>query len=350
MEPTLGELVDSSSDGVLQTDRTESISQFTSEISWEDETVDPIVLMILYQQITWILSVYVDSCVMIIGCIGNVIAFRILSPKAKLCSTFTYFSSLAVFNIAALLTNGIYFLLLVRFDIDLIIVLDCNAVLFSYFAFSQMSSLLLGITCVERACVVWFPFRAKTQMTVLKSRIVLACAFLVISGLNWQYLGGLQKSDDGGNENYEVKCQGKNQIIAVYNNVIYPWVDSVLYSLLPSVLILSMNVAAVVGLKRSRKAVQSANPAKTRFERRVTILTVILSSKYIMLTAPIIVCTLIDRNLPGDASNSTVAISLIARRICNTLSFCNHAFNLIVYLGFSEPLRKDLKTLVCLKK
>ncbi|XP_076457595.1 uncharacterized protein LOC143291284 [Babylonia areolata] len=120
-----------------------------------------------------------------------------------------------------------------------------------YFAIHYDVLLLLAMT-VDRFVVVRFPFRAHTLCTPRSALKAIAAVGVFSFALNFQIfftrrLGDSGKADD------PLKCWYPDPDVAFFMRKVYTWIDASIYSFIPFVSLLVLNVLIIRQLRSSRK-------------------------------------------------------------------------------------------------
>ena len=124
--------------------------------------------------------------------------------------------------------------------------LQCNFWPGISFIFSYCSSWLVVIVTLDRLTHVTKPL--KSFSTIKNTKKIIICILFTSFLVNFHYFGGL-KVNEAGMSYYEM-CVGRNAYIQLYYTFHVKWLDGLLYSILPSCLILTSNCLILWNLWR----------------------------------------------------------------------------------------------------
>ena len=196
-----------------------------------------------------ILFLYVSPVLIILGTLGNGLSFGVLHTKTFRKSSVGFVlrclavADALVLNVV-LLRMWILHLTHRRVDVRLFSAIGCKVHVFLSYLLPQLSSWLLVILTVERLISVAFPLRAHM---ICSRRNVAACLLLlvvVLSGLNAHFFWTFEYSFYLRPTEKHPKCFVKTRYITFWRTTWY-WLDMVMLSLIPLVVISAMNAAII---------------------------------------------------------------------------------------------------------
>jgi hypothetical protein len=136
---------------------------------------------------------------------------------------------------------------------------------------------------------------------------------------------------------------------------IWPWVDSVVYSFLPFIIILALNVLIVlqvVKARRDRRSLQTPGsrlPSQRHFVTnpadsggKITVMLMSISVTFLLTTLPVSIANIFVKYLSLDSDLSTMLNYQLARTITLLLMFTNHCINFFLYCATGQKFRKQL--------
>ena len=125
---------------------------------------------------------------------------------------------------------------------------NCNLVNPANLITSQMSALLIMMVTLNRFVAVYFPFKSREFQSTKVTVTSIAVLLLVVLSFNWLYFGGVVPVDEPELEvlPWHLHCQGRNDAIYYYKEMVYVFVDITFYLILPTIVILTFNIAIVV--------------------------------------------------------------------------------------------------------
>ena len=305
----------------------------------------------LYDVVTVTVNNYVTVVMAAFGAVANSVAAVVIWPKTARSSTFNYMFGMAITDILYLTFIGLQWLLFTRFSIDIRLLTHCS-VFYFFFAISELSACLLLLCCVERALIVYLPLKSKKWFTPYRARMWISLTTFVVLALNWHIFGGLRIAwEHVGDPDPWAVCKGATATIEKYMSKIYPWLDSAIYSFIPSLGLVIANGAIVAKFCMSRKTRSDVTQTTmSKNSRQVTIMAVSLAALYLVTTIPAVISLGLLRALDENASLYTNLKLYTIVNILSCFSYINHSCNMILYLAFSKEIRNDVARLVTCKK
>ena len=130
------------------------------------------------------------------------------------------------------------------------------------------------------------------------------------------------------------------------------------YTLVPFAIVLTMNAGIITSICRSRQqSINNVNPRRTfggqmsvdtrlvqRNKQQVTIMLLIVSFSWFLLTMPYAVLSLINFHIPN---NHTRAVIFLAKTISFLLMYLNHSCHFFLYCIAGKNIRTEL---ICMFK
>jgi hypothetical protein len=171
--------------------------------------------------------------------------------------------------------------------------------------------------------------------------------------------------------NYNTTLEGVPQCDAVdkYQTLVrdvWPWVDAIIYSFLPFVVILTLKARRGMGDLSGSLPVPNkmlANPtgkhAPNKYKSfargthhegstKITIMLLTISFTFLVTTLPMNISSIVSALAGSHASNSHEASKYkLARTITELLMYTNHSINFFLYLLTGQKFRQQLKILLC---
>ena len=131
-------------------------------------------------------------------------------------------------------------------------------------------------------------------------------------------------------------------------SAVYQWLDLGVLNLIPSVILVSINVAIIIKISHgSFGGEEDSNSTASKAKKQANSLTIILLSislVYILCTIPTSTAFLAIRTFYGPRKNAQIKLYI---RSCETLYLANHASNFFLYCIHGTSFRKELKGLFC---
>ena len=190
-----------------------------------------------------------------VGLVGNIMSFvTLVFSTLRSTSTCVYMAAIAVLDCVILVLD---FCVLVRgyightqFYVRNDWACGFHNFLF-YFAIHFDVLLLLAMT-IDRFIVVRFPLRAQSLCTPCSALKVITAVGLFSFALNFQIFFTRRMGATGSAED-PLKCWHPDPDVDFYMKKIYTWIDASIYSFIPFVSLLALNVLIIKQLRISRR-------------------------------------------------------------------------------------------------
>ena len=301
--------------------------------------------------------------ILVLGTVGNVLCVLVLQRKAmQTTPSSTYLMSLAATDTLLLYTSAAKTWVRLVSGFELLHVADpvCRITKYVFFTCSHMCAWLVVLLSLERFLVVSFPFHATSMALVRRPGAVTLVLGVVIMAVNVNVLWASQLLHGAGGQPMCVLYSRDNWMCRAL-----PLLNMLLYSALPSCLILLLNVAIIVLVLRSMRSVRQAHlltehssstksgaaltirthassasssprtssTLSSKTQRRLTSTLTVICVSWLLLSAPY---CLMD-NLEVLRSN------VLVRAICYLLLYVNHALNFYIYCLTGKKFRHELQ-------
>ena len=197
----------------------------------------------------------------------------------------------------------------------------------------EYSSALLMIMSIEKCYALYFPFKAKVVCTVKTAKWVSGITAAIYAVFNSPLLVLVSPGEDEAAQGYmSLECVVRQDYRPITHHS-FP----LLYSFIPSLVMMVVNSAIVVKLFKAkcantqRQGTESTNQALSKAAARGTAMLLIVSFTFIILTGPTAIILYFDLDLHIYA---TLVILL-----CSAL---NHAINAVLYCVVGARFRMEL--------
>ena len=305
---------------------------------------------------------YVPPILLILGTFGNVFSFFILMKNVKKASTYSYLSALAIMDLLVLYI-GLLRLWIGQFTMDFRNQADwvCKLIVFLGYVCSDTSVWLIIAVTAERFFVVYFPLHAPRLCNVRNARIVIVCIFLLFSSINGHFLWSVELEIIQINETVIMDCHAPE----AYNflvNVMWPWIDAVIYSFVPFVLILAFNILIIrqvfMAKKTRSKMLQMSacqrhlmKPIKYKTQcetsRKITCMLLVISFTFLLTTLPVNITLIVTTVNSHSEDDQSFAKIQLANTLTQLLMYTNHCINFFLYCATGRKFREQFRTLAC---
>lgn len=306
----------------------------------------------------WI-STYVPPILLVIGTFGNILSFVILRKSMMRVSTYFY---LAVLALADLLVLYIGLLRLWTGEITGVDIRNnnnwiCKITIFLTYTASDFSVWLIVAVTVERYIAVCHPLKASILCSVQRARIVTISMLVILMIINSHFLITVHISDTYLNESSTCEAVQEHEFLV---ETVWPWVDTVMYSFAPYILLFNLNfwiIKQVVSAKKCRTQLQHCTSGRNnQLQKRLpsegciklTIMLLAVSFSFIITTFPVNIYLILD-SLWKDKNGGLkplVRQALIAT-ITELLMYTNHCINFYLYCATGKKFRNHMQKLVC---
>ncbi len=301
-----------------------------------------------YAKIDRILWLSIGLAILILGVLGNSLAFCALqTPYYRPHSTGFLLSALAVCDTLSLLTG-----LLRKWVINLNGVdmrnsseVACRVHTFLTYTCQVVGSWTLVVFTLDRTVSVLLPLKSKTLCTYRRVALLWAVAAAVVCLFNSQifFLFSINQYDYG-NATYTY-CNFKPD--SDYHFVFY-WLDTALFSIIPSIIIIICNaliVSNLMKMKRDRKQLHASGSEKKKLQA-TTALLMTVSLVFLFCTLPYVLYFALFSYIES-RSNYDHAYWTLVSTCLYLLYFANNAVNFILYCVSAERFRKVLQEMLC---
>ncbi|XP_059164852.1 probable G-protein coupled receptor 139 [Physella acuta] len=309
-----------------------------------------------------VLLLYVPPVLLVMGTMGNLLSFLILRHKSmNQQSIYVYLSTLAIFDSLVL-----YFGLL-RLWVDEVSGLDirtkstwlCKGLLMLNYTSSDVSVWLIVAVTFERYVIVSHPLQAPHFCQDSRAKKIIAGIILVFLLVNFHFLFTVDLNPSKASEqkrSVRYECSpnpGYEHLI----QVVWPWVDALLYGFGPFVLISVFNSIIVFKICKANNS--RAQLVQGRVQRnsspveagniRITVMLLTISFSFLLTTLPSNLSNIVSYwvNINGSQLTQTKAVLMTA--VSSLLMYLNHSVNFILYCATGRRFRAMVTRCFCSK-
>ncbi|XP_076464239.1 uncharacterized protein LOC143296278 [Babylonia areolata] len=265
-----------------------------------------------------------------------------------------FFSALAVSDLVVLYTAVLQHWVLSLWGLDFRHLNDvmCRVHLFLVYLSPMTSSWFLVAMTMQRVASVLWPHRVALLCTRRKSQIMVLLIVATATALNAHFLVTFtlyNYSDPSTADCWYVD----NAHLEHYDTFVYPWLDLVFTSLLPSLLLLLGNSALAASLYRSvRQARQMSSRADTtttttrkKAASSLTVTLMCVSVTFLCLTLPVCVFLITEKYLDESDAYYKAWLELVWV-VVNFLWYWNSAINFYLYCLTGTKFRAQCRRLL----
>jgi hypothetical protein len=307
----------------------------------------------LFQKIIAIIQGYVTIIVAFIGVFGNllslVVFFRV---RKRRDAAVQYLGCLAVTDTFSVLFIGFIIWVniglgyitggKVRFDLTTYSLAWCKILGYAVYSAINMSGFLIATYSLERAIVVCFPLKRKIITNSHRRNVILVVIGVGLTTSLYRPItfGVL---DFGGRR----KCTFN---VAVTTELFLRQVDRLLYFYGPVAVIIVANIAILVGVSQSNKALKLTGKKRDSLQTRLIVNTMLVSLSYIALLTPAVSVGAYLTTLRNSNSTSNIQLFIFLSNLCSLFSFSNYSFNFVIYSCTLPFYRAEVKNMFCFER
>ena len=327
------------------------------------------------------LMLYIPPIIVVLGTFGNVFSFIILRRRAMVkVSSYHYLASLAVADTLVLYIGLLRLWLGELTGSDFHDSSDwvCKlTVSFGYTA-SDLSVWLIIAVTVERYIVVCFPLRASTMINTNRAKKVIIFLVLLMFAINLHFLWTVEIVERQMDSKNVSNCEAAPHHEHLVNEV-WPWVDACIYSFVPFIVILVLNIliiCEVVEARNHRRQMQNTpehhyHQQTTRLRNgdsstttsscrrscgpgegtKLTVMLLTVSFAFLLTTLPMNV-SLIVTAFWQQYQNTLrqIAQFKLAKTVAELLMYVNHSINFFLYCATGQKFRQQIVHMLGCKK
>jgi hypothetical protein len=302
------------------------------------------------------LLLYIPPLLLVLGTIGNILAFIVLVKNSRKVSTYHYLYVLAVMDLLLLMTGLLHVWIkqltgiFIQDEADWL----CKLFVFVGFFSSDASVWLIIAVTVERWIAVQMPLKTSIICTPRRTKLSIIGVLTAIASVNSHFLWSMELQSTNGTETYKKKeCAPSPQYAHLINNV-WPWVDAIIYSFAPFVIISAVNfmiVTTVCAARRRREGLLLSSKQKKLESRRanskLTMMLLALSFSFLFLTLPmnIMMIATVFWNKESHSPEENSTFTLI-KTIAELLMYTNHTVNFMLYFVTGQRFRQQFSKII----
>ena len=298
--------------------------------------------------------VYTFPVLIIVGTICNILTFLVMRrKKLRHQSTGFYMAVLAIADELALLLGCLSQWLWSYKKINILTISTYACKIFSVVLYTtfDFSVWMVVIMTIERFIAVTFPLKSMYFCTVKKAKIATLILTCILFSINSHFLYTHSNIDRGNVSG----CQSNNESFDFFMQHLWPWIDATKYAFTPFLIILVFNVLIIYNLFIAAKSIKNLSSnhqlqvnhithgnsnspnlkdannhgnansqSSSSNNRRLTIMLLVVSVTFCILSTPVVILQVFDRTSPGSTS-------MFFYNICINLQYVNHSINFFLY-------------------
>lgn len=273
-------------------------------------------------------------CLVLTGLVCNSLIFVIMRRRRMShLSTCYYMGILAIADTSVLLLGlSVMWLYLVNRKWSLLLqsTYGCKLISLLFYTVSDVSVWLVCMMSADRCIAVTRPLHASSICTVRRARICVGILVLCILLINIQFLFTHHLSIEN-----DCTCHERYEF---FSRHIWPWIDAAVYSVLPFILLLTMNLIIVRSLFQARRSTSNLqiyqsqktrqkNKLSTSMSRKLTTMLLSVTFFFLLSSFPM-VCLQIYTNIHKNSQYNQWFTEVYLKPLCETLQYSNHCVGL----------------------
>ena len=300
----------------------------------------------IYIKISAALWKYLPPFFLVWGTFSNILSFIVFTTKAMRASLTSFlFRVLSVIDLSMLYSHAWATTLLFIFDIDTFTLNDISCRTFAFWMnFSKIcAAWILVLIGFERLISVCIPHKVKLICTKVKAIIALFIICLVSLAIQLPSIFTVKQEiwfDSEGNALQQVcslSLTGSDGLL-YYTDYIWPWVDFLMYTGIPFILMMSFNIViitklSIAAVKRSRSTTRDSENRSSLSSLTGMLLSV--SFAFLVLTIPMTI-----NYFPTKMSEESLYLVHVLSYMC---IYTNHSSNFLFYCIGGSRFRQVLK-------
>ena len=313
---------------------------------------------------------YVPPVLLVLGTLGNVFSFIILTRKQmRSVSSYIYLAVLSITDTLVLYVGLLRLWVgeLTEYDIRDHSDWICKCINMFGYTVSDYSVWLIIAVTVERYIAVCHAFKAPAMCNRQRAAKVIIGIGVIILALNFHFIFTTEIRFSSADDMVGQCNPGKG-----YTRFInfWHWVDAFIYSFLPFVILCCLNgliIRKVLLAKRARVVLsermhserQGQSPAhrggrSSESNARLTAMLLTISFAFVLTTLPMNINLILTyywssmvNALDGEDKLRMLAMAAMVRTIAELLMYTNHSMNFFLYCATGQKFRQQLCDLLC---
>lgn len=298
-----------------------------------------------YVQARYVTGLVIYPVVCLLGLCGNTLCIVVMSQPQMRSSTNVYLLSLAISDGVKLISDLLYFIVVLLFHVDSPAGNKAYGCLYPYAHYIFNSSLCVSAwltvsVAFERYIYVCHPTKVKRYCNMARARTVSFAVFLSMSLLAIPYAMRYRTVEVVSNLTgarswaLEVTDLWQNRLFAD----IYTWLQNFLRSIIPLVSLIVLNVCIIYGMRRCR-----IGRSKSGRRHRITVMLIFVILIFLVCITPDAVMS----TFFGMGYYEEAYLQRGIREITDLLLLVNSASNFVLYCIFNTIFWKNCVFLFC---
>ncbi len=234
---------------------------------------------------------------------------------------------------------------------------SCKVCYWIFDSSKAISAWILVFICFERCLCVCLPFDVHTILSKRRGKLITLCLIMLMIVLYssnlimWEIRSIYEPSMDM----WQTYCVRSFNLDNVFALEIYPWIQMITYTLIPVLIMFTVNIIIIIHLNKISQQNQiMTSTRRSILSRSLTVMLLASSFTFMLLTIPW--CLYFLLYAYAGPSNTSQENQLFYHYMEIFWAFSwvftqiNHSINLIVYCLSGSRFRKEIKELCCVAK
>ncbi len=314
---------------------------------------------ILEYRVALALVKYVLILIILLGTIGNILSVLVLLRKRmRGTSIHFYLTCLACADTVVLYVSGFktWLRVVTGFEMLHVSAASCKVLTLLFMLSLHVSAWLIVLVTADRFIAVVFPFRKHTWCSVRRSKLHSGAMLLLLTGYLLHLLWTVDLAGKPGPDGTtRLQCAPRDE--NKFMNGPFNYIKFASYSIVPFVLVLSMNIGIILRtFKHSQQNCSEAHESLTYYSsacvrklaqkrlrsgrQQVTVMLLLVSFMWLFLSVPFTLYSLLPLNLPTPQDRAT---AFLGKTVCFLLMYLNHSINFLLYCIAGRRFRLALQ-------
>lgn len=291
-----------------------------------------------------------------IGAPGNIAAFITVCNMRPFMSSYIYMAVLSIIDTMSLSLQLIY-LKIMNKEYIFIPTFACKILMFfTPFSFFFSNWLLVCMT-IERLIVIWYPLKVAKFNTIKRAVTFMSIIGFLLAGLCFDkvivYVAILEPSFT----KLSSKCIIQKHMTGYiyYDKHIRPYIDAIVYAILPVTILLICNILIIKTLRKARKArsvmTNTTNKKhlddQVKQQNQISVMLITVTTVSIITTFPYVTFFIATKDWIWTTTIDDVSLYYFLENVSLILAHSNHAANFFLYFFSGRKFRQHFYKLFC---
>lgn len=281
---------------------------------------------------------------LLVGTVGNIVSLLVLLRKnMRKRSTYNYLAILSIADTCVLYFGLLQYYLEEGYGYTIVSSWGCKLLHMIKFTVTDYSVWLIIAVTVERYIATVYPLHTAVMCTQKRAALVMSAMLIMLMIINSHFLFSVKSVTIAIDGDIYTQCRGLDMYDAFITNI-WPFIDAVIYSVVPFIIIVVLNTVIIVKVKKTHKyimGVGSAPPREMVCDIRLTTMLLLISFVFLITTVPVNV-TMIMISFIEQTDLCFAARTKVIKTCTIMLMYTNHSINVFLYLLAGRKFRREL--------